>query len=184
MLIQEGSAFFGVARHAHLEIRLLQKKTVRRSVRLVAIGALDLTLRNTMMCRQRELRLNRFVAPEAQIRLLLLEHAFAKPPILLGPLRQLEELRLGEFGLGSRAHRDHQVCRVALIARDPHELVFGAIEQPLVRAAVMAVQAAIRIFRWLALEAENQLLSSVGVTRRHRLDVRLAWTVAGLATDS
>lgn len=66
VLVNVRPALLLVAIQATEKIRPVQAGAIQRAVRAMAIGALDQTLRDPMMYRQRELCLNRAVTTKAQ----------------------------------------------------------------------------------------------------------------------
>jgi len=79
VLEDKRAPFLRVALGARFPSALPQRGAIGGSVRIVAIGTFHQAFRHAMMGRQRELRLDVAMAPEAEFRLRLLEQAVVQP---------------------------------------------------------------------------------------------------------
>jgi len=95
MFMQEGTALFGVAAGADLEVGFLELGALQGSVGIVAISTLHEAFGNPVMRRKSELRLNLFVTTEAQLGLSIAQQALGQPARLGGPRGEIEEAGLG-----------------------------------------------------------------------------------------
>ena len=182
-------ALLHVATDADFKVGLLEQGPAQRAMGIVAIGALHQPFRHSVMSGQCELRLDRRMTGETQLRLRLCEQALIQPAVLLGQCRPGKEwpLRRGRFHVVSIPGPFQQMRGVTLLARDALQLVFGAVVSILVLAGVVARQAARGILRGLAAEPVNQHLGRFEPARvasrlPHPFDVRPAGPMAGFTS--
>lgn len=97
MLVDKRPPLLDMACNANFKIRLLQERPIQSAMCVVTIRTFHQALRYTVMCGQRERRLDGPVATVAQVRLLLPEKAFPQPTILFHPYGNLKELGLGQL---------------------------------------------------------------------------------------
>src|SRR6185437_4337399 len=144
VFINVRTTLLGMAVHATLKIRFIKAGVVLRSVRIVAVAALDQTLRHTMMHRQRKLRLHRSMAVKAQRRFRLFQQAALQPADFIRKLWHLEKVALWRTEITFALVFDfgHQMRSVALIARQSVRLMSRMLKKILLLAADMAKHAA------------------------------------------
>jgi hypothetical protein len=157
----------------------------------VTIRALHEPFRHTVVRRQRKLRLDGCVAAEAQLRLRFPEQAFVQPAGFLGEYGSGKELCLCGLGFHALAVlcAYQQVSRMALVAGDALQLVFGTIEKLLILGRYVTPQTACGVVCRFAVECENELLRSgqfYGIVSRraYSVDVSRAGPMARLASCS
>lgn len=103
VLKHPGAALFCVASDAGFPVCPGEEPLIFRAMRIVTIGALHQPFGNTVMGGQREGRLDRGMAGEAQIRLRFPEQVIAQPLVLFAGLGQPEKFRLRQGGFHSLA---------------------------------------------------------------------------------
>src|SRR5947209_5300102 len=125
----------------------------------VAIRAFHKSFRNAVVSGQGKPGLDGQVATETKLRLPLSQQALVQPSLLFGQGRGPEKISLRQrwFGREFPPRRDEQMGRMAFLAGNTHELVLGAIEQALIVAAAMAIQAAGGVVGGLTFEAPDEL---------------------------
>src|SRR5215469_6642813 len=104
VLEHKRTALFDMALDTGLPPGLPQRGPVRSAMCVVTVGALHRAFRDAVVRRQRKLRLDIRVAPEAELRLRFLQETAVKPAFLFFDLRHGEESRLCGSRIGMPLH--------------------------------------------------------------------------------